>query len=244
MASKEISPQVGLPSYSCPHCGALAHQAWFSIFGRQISGTNKPSISRTGNVGTGIASISYSISGNNISNATVTHAISNLNLSQCFSCKNFAVWLADRLIHPVQKSVIEPHEDMPADVRDDFLEAASIVDLSPRGAAALLRLGLQKLMADLGETGTNINADIKSLVSKGLETEIQRALDVVRVVGNNAVHPGEIDLKDDKATAITLLSLINIIVERRIAAKNRIDELFNNLPAGALEAIAKRDEPK
>jgi hypothetical protein len=33
---------------------------------------------------------------------------------------------------------------MPADVRVDFLEAASIVDQSPRGAAALLRLAIHE----------------------------------------------------------------------------------------------------
>jgi hypothetical protein len=38
-----------------------------------------------------------------------------------------------------------------------------------------------------------------------------------------------------------LFNLVNIIVERRIAAKNRIEEMFKSLPAGALEAIAKRD---
>jgi hypothetical protein len=66
-------------------------------------------------------------------------AIGNLNLSNCFSCKNFSVWLADELIHPTQTTKVEPHEEMPPNVKADFLEAASIVDLSPRGAAALLR---------------------------------------------------------------------------------------------------------
>jgi hypothetical protein len=43
------------------------------------------------------------------------------------------------------------------------------------------------------------------------------------------------------ATCKAGLMLINIIVERRIAAKKRIDELFNSLPEKAREAIAKRD---
>jgi hypothetical protein len=88
---------------------------------------------------------------------------------------------------------------------------------------------------------SNINDDIKSLVAKGLEPEIQKALDVVRVIGNNAVHPGELDLTDDKAIATTLLTLINIIVDRRIAAKKHIDEMFQSLPERAREAIEKRD---
>jgi hypothetical protein len=44
----------------------------------------------------------------------------------------------------------------------------------------------------------------------------------VRVIGNNAVHPGAIDLRDDKATATTLLQLVNLVVDRRISTQKRI----------------------
>src|SRR5215211_2902251 len=27
-----VEPQLGAPSFSCPHCGALAHQGWFQVF--------------------------------------------------------------------------------------------------------------------------------------------------------------------------------------------------------------------
>jgi hypothetical protein len=130
---------------------------------------------------------------------------------------------------------------MPGEVREIFEEAALIVDLSARGAAALLRLAIQTLMPHLGEKGKNLNKDIGSLVKKGLEVEIQQALDVVRVIGNNAVHPGVIDLKDDKATALRLFELVNIIVERRIATPKRIAALFGGLPPTSLDAIAERD---
>ena len=32
--------------------------------------------------------------------------------------------------------------------------------------------------------------DIVSMVKRGLEEQVQKALDAVRVIGNNAVHPG------------------------------------------------------
>ena len=147
----------------------------------------------------------------------------NMYLSRCHACDAFAIWIKDRLPWPVHSLKIEPHPDIPANVKDDFVEAAGIVETSPRGSAALSRFFIiQKLMVDLGESGKDINADIASLVKKGLEVEIQQALDVVRVVGNHAVHPGKIDLKDDVGTALALLQLINLVVERRIATKNEL----------------------
>ena len=110
----------------------------------------------------------------------------------------------------------------------------------PRGAAALLRLAIQKLCADLGEKGKNINADIASLVAKGLPATVQQALDVVRVTGNNAVHPGQI-ITDEAGVAEALFPLVNIIVEYMISIPSRVNSLYENLPEGAKAAIAKRD---
>jgi hypothetical protein len=61
------------------------------------------------------------------------------------------------------------------------------------------------------------------------------------VIGNNAVHPGQIDLRDDKATAIKLFNLVNLIVEAMIATPKHIEQMYEKLPSGALKAIEKRD---
>ena len=166
----------------------------------------------------------------------------NLYVSRCYSCGSYSVWVADRLIYPAQATSIQPNEDMPAEIRADFVEASTILDQSLRGAAALLRLCIQKLMAHLDLKGKNINDDIATLVARGLDGRMQKALDVVRVVGNDAVHPGQIDLRDDKATAVELFKLVNLIVEAMIATPKHIDAMYAALPERALKAIEKRDE--
>ena len=95
----------------------------------------------------------------------------------------------------------------------DYQEAATIVNKSPRGAAVLLRLCIQKLCEQLGENSKDINTAIGNLVQKGLPSNIQKALDIVRVIGNSAVHAGQIDIQDDRDIAISLFLLVNRIAD-------------------------------
>ncbi|MFK4324745.1 hypothetical protein ABH965_001407 [Bacillus sp. RC97] len=162
-------------------------------------------------------------------------------LSRCAHCNVATIWYDEELVVPNISLAAAPHIDMPESIKSDYIEASSIVTKSPRGAAAILRLCLQKLMFELGEKGENINKDIASLVKKGLAAEVQQALDTLRVIGNNAVHPGELDLSDDIETSLALFELINFIIEEQITKKNKIASLFSKLPTGAKSAIEKRD---
>ena len=91
------------------------------------------------------------------------------------------------------------------------------------------------------EIGKNINDDIGKLVAKGLKPEIQRALDIVRVVGNEAVHPGTIDLRDDRDSASKLFGLVNRIAYDMITHPKEIAALYSELPPEKILAIEKRD---
>lgn len=161
-------------------------------------------------------------------------------ITTCDACENYGVWLKVKLLYPSTGLAPQPNADLPEDVKEDYLEAASISNLSPKGAAALLRLAIQKLCSHLGGSGDNINNDIASLVQNGLPPKIQRSLDIVRVIGNNAVHPGQIDT-DSPEVVGNLFVLINIIAETMITVPNQIDELYGDLPEGALNAIERRD---
>ncbi|OAB34244.1 hypothetical protein PMSD_14845 [Paenibacillus macquariensis subsp. defensor] len=168
--------------------------------------------------------------------------IPELRVSKCVHCKRLTIWYDKTVIIPLVSLAAKPHPNMPDSLINDYQEARSIVNFSPRGAAALLRLALQKLMIELGESGKDINKDIGSLVEKGLSEEVQQALDIVRVIGNESVHPGELDLQDDYDTALSLFELINFIIDDQISRKRKISELFSKLPESKRNGIAIRDK--
>jgi hypothetical protein len=166
------------------------------------------------------------------------------HFAQCAHCGQETVWKNQRMIYPDSSPAPSPNPDLPEDIKADYEEARTIISRSPRGACALLRLCVQKLCGFLGESGKDINADIAALVEKGLNPKIQKSLDIVRVIGNEAVHPGQIDLRDQAATAAQLCSLLNVIADAMITQPKNIESPYAGLPETKLQQIEQRDKPK
>ncbi len=167
--------------------------------------------------------------------------VPNLTAARCNHCNEYSLWIGSSMIYPEEIDVESPNQDLPEEVKEDYLEAANILNQSPRGAAALLRLSIEKLVNVLDAQGKDLNTKIGDLVSKGLNPKIQKALDVVRVIGNEAVHPGQIDLTDDNETAQSLFKLVNVIADGMITQPKEVDTLFDDLPEGHKKGIERRD---
>ena len=164
-----------------------------------------------------------------------------LAVSKCEHCGRWSIWIEESLVYPAQIIVEDPNDDMPDEVKKLYRESAQVLSASPRAAAALLRLGLQILLGVVGGDGKNINDDIKKIVALGIEPETQRALDILRVFGNNGAHPGEIKLDEDPGLVHQMYGLMNYVTDRLITQKNQINELFEGLPEGIKDQIESRD---
>jgi len=261
------NPRLGLAAFVCPHCKAFTQQRWFTLTAthaenpptefdlervREMIAKQKAAEKRgeepefpTARLEKYLAALE---DGRPLIDRTqqgeyVYWHVNNAQLSDCFVCKKVAVWVGGRLRFPVVNAEVpEPNEDLPGDIRRDYVEAGEIVSASPRAAAALLRLAIEKLCAHLLEReGAKINTMIGDLVTRGLSPMIQRALDVVRVVGNEAIHPGSIDLRDDQATAMQLFGLVNLIAEQMITQPKHVMALYGTLPPDKIAGIEQRD---
>lgn len=212
MKGQYISPALNLKAFNCAHCHVYSHQDWYYL---------KAAVEQSG----------YGIQ----------HEDKRFRVSYCERCGQNTIWYKDSIVFP-QNSIVEPANiDLPNDIIDDYNEAADVLNISPRSSAALLRLAIQKLCKSLGEPGKDINTDIKNLVLKGLPSKVQEALDSVRVIGNEAVHPGTLNLNDNREIANSLFKLVNFIATKLISEPREIDELYNLLPESKLEGIKKRD---
>lgn len=131
---------------------------------------------------------------------------------------------------------------MPQAIMRVYEEAETIFNLSPRAAAALLRLCVQMICIELGEKGERINDDIKSLVAKGLPIAIKQAFDFVRIVANDAVHPGQIDINENSDLARSMFAIVNMIVENRISEPKRLQDFYDGLPQTKRDQVERRDD--
>jgi hypothetical protein len=244
----ENVPSFKSDKFECPHCNVIAQQYWFDA--TSASKRVNHVIQHTFlNYRAKIKdyqqeTIKYFLEENKANiEADVKSVIPQaFSLATCASCEEITLWIDRALIYPKKTSLPQPNSDMDQDIKSLYHEAAIIFVDSPKGATALLRLALQKLLKQIGESGKDINNDIKVLVAKGLSPTIQQALDILRVVGNNAVHPGQIDLNDNKDIALKLFQILNLIAEAMITKPKELEKLYNDIiPDDTKEHIKQRD---
>ena len=156
--------------------------------------------------------------------------IGEAKTAQCNHCGGFSLWYGGQMIYPNNFSVEAPNSDLPSSVAKDYIEAAHIVSVSPRASAAILRLAIEKLVDHLGAEGTDLNVKIGYLVKKkNFNPKIQKSLDIVRVIGNHAVHAGMLDIADSRTTAEKMFVLINLIAAEMITSPKEVDAMYSEL---------------
>ncbi|HBC3868738.1 TPA: DUF4145 domain-containing protein [Vibrio parahaemolyticus] len=245
----ELEPRVLKASFKCPHCGVLAQQEWVNnnnfveITDSMVQDLAEEYKSRTRSNFHLIENfINYYMEA--YTDELERYFPKRISIANCLSCKEPSLWIDRECVYPTTYNVEEPNKDLPEHIMEIYIEAAVILHESPKGAAALLRLALQELLHYLGYKG-DINRSIAKLVKEGLNPNVQIALDTLRVVGNNCVHPGQIVFEDNKEDAKKLFSLLNYITAELVTSPKERERLFQDLvPDITKEHIQQRDRSK
>ena len=163
------------------------------------------------------------------------------HVGSCRRCSEVTIWNYGKMIFPSSGDVPMPNLDMPESIKENYLEARDVVTRSPRSACVLLRLCVEEICNEKVPGGGDLNEKIGKMVQQGLDGRIKKAMDSVRVIGGQAVHPLTMNLKDDTGTATALFSLVNYISDWAYTSGKRINGVFGMLPDSKKDAISKRD---
>ncbi|MDG1287937.1 MAG: DUF4145 domain-containing protein [Rickettsiales bacterium] len=270
MEKKYAFPSVELTAFHCPHCHTKTPHLWFDCYGEQIRDEGGvPELNNVKDIEGLINRIKEEAGDDALDDITqkrwlddavlsesgellprqtekppnCNYKLGNVFFSLCRepSCGKAALWIHDKLVNPFNDVEVPPNEAMPKEIKAIYNEARQVHNISPSAAAALLRLCCEKLCEYLEAKGNTLNDKIDDLVKNGLDSDIQEALDIVRVIGNEAVHPGQIDLNDNRDISGALFELINEVVEELIAKPKKKKFLFNErLPENVRKKIDAR----
>jgi hypothetical protein len=83
-----------------------------------------------------------------------------------------------------------------------------------------MRVCIQKLVPLLKDNGKELNQRVSSLVRKGLEVEMQQAMDVLQVLRSDPVQLSHLESQADKETALRFIDSLKEGLERR-TSQNR-----------------------
>ena len=243
--SEYFPPKYGSTAFNCPHCRAYAQQTWDDCLLKANEDTAEYSAGTFRHIKTGDNEVKVSLCSHckELTFWLVALKILPLELSAAAHMAGIDTRpkLVAKIMYPTTPTSPPANDGLDDNIKKNYNEAAEIANRSPRAACALLRLAIQMLLKQLGETGDNINNDIKNLVAKELDPKIQQALDIVRVTGNHAVHPGEIYF-DDTTDVQALFDLINLIADTLITQPKQIEAMYKRLPQKDKESIKKRDK--
>jgi hypothetical protein len=248
LAAVDRSPSLDRPSFHCPHCGALAQQNWVALGYQADDNDGGPPY---------WASLAYFMvpaqdePGDPFGPELATDRRDRWRGAQCHGCQEWSIWLDGGTVYP-QRSVGTPaHPDMPGPVRQLYEEAAAVAVVSRRAGAALARAAIERLIKDLDQ-GAAANAKLNQRIERlrtRVSTPLGQMLDVVRVVGNGALHVDEepaelVVIALDDTTGPQLLELLlqvaNDLVDELITRPRTANSYWDKLPVGIKATIAQQ----
>lgn len=184
-------------------------------------------------------------------------AIGRLNILQhrCPYCQKIHVFISSNgtcwggefhFSYPPANAMYLP-DYIPEPLRQDYLEAVEIADLSPKASATLARRCLQGMIHDFWDVHEkNLNAEITTLKSR-IPRKQWEAIDAIRKIGNIGAHMEnnvELIVDVDPDEAKKLLKVIEMLFKTWYIRQHEDDILLDEVKEMAAEKEEARSSAK
>jgi len=153
--------------------------------------------------------------------------------------------LANKQIYPeVQPNLMEIPEYVPSAIKNDYIEAFKIKNLSPKASATLARRCLQGMIRDFwGIKKARLIDEINDLADK-IDPTTWEAVDSLRKLGNIGAHMGKdvnliIDIDPNEAELLIKL-IENLIEDWYIARHNREERKKQIIALASKKSLNKK----
>lgn len=145
--------------------------------------------------------------------------------------KGSAVDDVDITIRPQSMAYKFP-DYIPQAIRSDYEEACSIVNLSPKASATLLRRCLQGMIRDFFQISKGSLFEEINAIKDKISTEQWAVLDGLRRIGNIGAHMEKdinliVDIEPDEAQK--LIKLIELLLQQWYIERHNQQELFADI---------------
>ena len=137
--------------------------------------------------------------------------------------------VVDRLVYPARRNRLAIESgSIRQDLKDDYLEACNVLEISAKASAVLSRRVLQLVLKEQGYDHRNLKVQIKKVLAeqgeKALPTSIKESIEFVRRFGNFSAHP----ISAHPITEETTLQIVNVEPDEAEWCLRIIEELFTH----------------
>ena len=170
----------------------------------------------------------------------VNTGIINVHMYYCPQCKKVSfVAVGDSIlsdivvpIYPISNARQFP-EYIPKNIREDYEEAYSIINLSPKASATLSRRCLQGMIRDFWKISKSRLIDEINALQDKIPTAQWNAINSLRSIGNIGAHMEKdvnVVVDVDPYEAERLLKLIELLLEKWYIARHDEEQLLTDIP--------------
>jgi hypothetical protein len=244
MSSQEDEPKLGAESFSCPHCNAVAHHDWFSLFLKPENATDVVVLTLEALMlakGNEADQFLHHLKDNVLAYEYQEHPrnlkvkLLNLHVSRCYNCKGFTVWVRDQLVFPVRR--VEPRANIV--VEGEFEEAVVDVQAPAENIQQSDEQVQDEASEDFEEAAAFLNKSPGAAAAL-IRVCIQKMMPLLKQTGKNLDENIALLVRKGLEVEIRQATDVLQVIRKNPAQESHVDLRDETAIATALKEIVER----